>query len=62
MADTCKSCKFYLSFWTAKGKCRRFPPQVVNEGGGGILGGDEVVSKFPNVNPADWCGEFKQKG
>ena len=61
MADVCKNCKFYLSSWTSKGKCRRFPPQVVNDGGG-LLSSGEVESKFPVVNPADWCGEFKQKG
>lgn len=63
MADVCKNCKFYFpDGWTTKGKCRRYPPQVIVRDASGFLSDGSSESQFPIVNPADWCGEFKQKG
>lgn len=33
------------------GECRRFPPQLGSDGGGG----------WPITGPVDWCGEFTER-
>jgi hypothetical protein len=37
-----------------RGYCQRMPPTVVNYR-------DKLVSIFPYVHPAGWCGEYEEK-
>ena len=53
--ERCGECRFS---WK-KGRrlsCRRFPPVIVDSDSDG-----ESWSAFPEVNPVNYCGEFKSK-
>lgn len=59
----CKRCAFYDASEAARGQpgvCRRLPPQLVVVPQQDALGrtGVGIMSQFPAVAEASWCGEF----
>lgn len=57
----CKNCAFYVSMKRKEesGDCQRYPPQLVFDEDSNR--DDRVFSRFPQVHPLDWCGEFKRR-
>ena len=49
----CDKCEFYKPTGDAGGSCHRYPPTPDGEG-------QTTTDEFPQVRPADWCGEFKK--
>ena len=52
----CQDCKFFYKDMILSdffGRCRRYPPQVVEHE-------SDLESIFPVVHRNEWCGEFKQ--
>lgn len=60
--DACSNCKFSKILKVAFGKnrlvCRRYPPQVIQEGKRGVT---EHVhgAAFPSMTEDGWCGEYQ---
>lgn len=58
----CSNCHFYEHYqnytyrgqMTSRGKCHRYPPQIVSSS-------PEDYSDFPLVNEKEYCGEFQQR-
>lgn len=49
--ECCKKCKFFMSESDDQGMCRRNPATPIFMGQG-------VISFFPSMLNAGWCGEF----
>ena len=47
---TCESCRWWNQIDGPDGECRRYPPQVVNDG-----------DAFPVMEQGDWCGEWEPR-
>lgn len=58
MSEFCQNCRFYRYPYKGAGRCVRYPPQVLLEGGmmGGTKHDDFAV--FPRVTEKNWCGEY----
>lgn len=50
----CKECRFY----SGGAICRRYPPTIVNEGGGMH---PDYRERWPEMLEDDWCGEFQKR-
>lgn len=60
--EQCNNCIFYKSYGDS-GECRRYPPQR-HTAQAQLHSGEKYLdsrSNFPNVSPAEWCGEFREK-
>jgi len=55
ISEICVNCRYFVEGQTvnSEGSCRLNPPYLiyVHEKGG-------CVSKFPQVDPEDWCGSW----
>lgn len=68
--ESCKTCRYWwYEEGDEKGYCRRFPPKLVSDVGGGSVGrhGDFDLSistgfhaLFPDTEPEMWCGEYQK--
>ena len=50
----CGNCRFFTTDSTPHSFCRRYPPAVVHK----TLRPVAHNSAWPEVSPADWCGEW----
>lgn len=62
MAESCASCKFYVS---KAQLCRRYPPTPIMVGHkqaiGGLAGPEPVIANyFPQIPKEAWCGEWRE--
>lgn len=61
----CMCCKFFIDRTDNTpgfGSCRRFPPSILgNFDGQGAYYVSPINTRFPEVNRAEWCGEFELK-
>ena len=49
----CETCQYWHGPWKVRGYCRRHAPVPV------IGGADEVESVWPETDPWEWCGEWR---
>lgn len=50
--ELCGNCKFFLLTEGKDGKCRRYPPTIVNSN-------EKVMSRSPRITSNYWCGQWK---
>lgn len=54
----CAVCAHYNAVSASLGECRRHSPQTIAFR---IDENTKFESRFPNIKPTDWCGEFFAK-
>jgi len=55
---TCVKCSHWNPTESAKGECRRQPPQAISFK---VDNDVKFETRFPVTNESDWCGEFSAK-
>lgn len=66
MLESCGNCRFFKGFYGPEtvGECRRYPPRIIDHGYlrttyESLPEAIDMGTRFPSVDPTDWCGEFQ---